>query len=98
IAARYGLRRPVFDLADALDFARARLRDEAHLVPGSRQMARNVNILAGEVLMDEEEPHCTAPVSVLACERSPTNRKQCRRAGSPRQSRPQPAPCLRSAR
>jgi hypothetical protein len=45
--------RLVFELADTGDLRGARLCDEADLVSALRQMARNVDILAGHVLVDE---------------------------------------------
>src|SRR5262249_39102228 len=62
-----GVRRywAIFELADAFDFSRARLSDEAHVVPVLGQISCNVNILAGKVLVDEKKLHQAVMVRAL---------------------------------
>ena len=53
-----GRRRPIFELADAVDPRTARLRDKAHVMPGAHQVAGGVHVLAREVLVNEQKLHC----------------------------------------
>jgi hypothetical protein len=72
-------RRLVFELADTGDLGNPRLGNEADFVPALRQVARDVDILAGHVLVDEQKLHRLS--LARACSSWPTNRTRCPGAG-----------------